>query len=808
MARVKTPEPEGPADARSNACARANGAILALYNRPQPQEAKHALPTADRARRAPPRRVSIRTRLIALAFAIVLPAVIGALWGLNVLYQQQKRAASANLEEITRGIAAVVDRELARMETTLTTLALSPTIQRGDLKAFYDYAKAAAPGAERTVVLMDLNGQQLVNTRLAFGEKLPRSKAFAELRTKARPDQSLVSDLYFAPVGKHYSFALQVPVMQEGKVIAYLAMGSFAAVLQKAIEDQRLPLRWNASVVDRKGMIVARRLKPEEFVSKQVTPDLLEQMRTQTEGVFETTRLDGVRTFTAFTPVSATGWTFVLSMPKSEVEAAIVSALNLTVLITAILLVLAILAATYVGMTISRPIRHLVSLAAAVGRGEQIRAPHHGLLETRLVAMELQHASERIKATNELMEQRIEEAVRESKRAQEALLQNQKLEALGKLTGGIAHDFNNLLQTISAAIEVALRLTVVDTVKQAMHAGKRAVQRATKLTRQLTTFGRGTISAPTVIDLRAHITEFRDLIEGALRGNIELKFDMADELWRVDVDPVQLELAVLNAALNSRDAMPNGGRLEISGVNTTLNENDVPGVPAGEYVRINIVDNGEGISPEDLKRVFEPFYTTKSVGKGSGLGLAQIYGFARQSGGAAVLDSTVGQGTRLALYLPRSAREPDALVEDAAGAPDEAGTPCSVLFVEDDELVSEVVVPGLRSNGFNVVRARDASSALDAMKEHRIDVVLSDIVMPGRGDGFYLADEIRKKYPDVPIVLATGYSDALTASSPFRVLLKPYTINEAIAALNHERRRFKGGVRSARGDAGSSFPSP
>jgi signal transduction histidine kinase/CheY-like chemotaxis protein len=744
----------------------------------------------------PGMHVSIRTRLIALALAIVLPAVLGALWGLNVLYQQQKRAASEHLSELTRGVAAVVDRELARMETTLTTLALSPTLRQGDLRAFYDYAKAAAPGPERTIVLIDLEGQQRINTRVPFGSQLPRSKAFAELRAKARPDENLVSDLYFAPIGKQYSFALQVPVFDGGKVVAYLAMGSHAEVLQKALEDQRLPSRWNAAVVDRKGRVVARRIKPQEFVGKPATDDLLAHIRAAREGVFETTRLDGVETFTAFAAISGTGWTFVVSMPKSDVDAQIIAALNLTVLITAILLVLSIFAATYVGMTISRPIRHLVSLAAAVGRGEQIRAPRAGLIETRLVAAELQQASERIKASNELMEQRIAEAVSESKRAQDALLQNQKLEALGKLTGGIAHDFNNLLQTISAAIEVALRLAVVDTVKQAMHAGKRAVERATKLTRQLTTFGRGTVSAPAVLDLRAHITDFRDLIEGALRGNIDLKFDMADALWRVYVDPVQLELAVLNAALNSRDAMPNGGRLEISGVNITLKEGDVAGLPAGEYVRINIVDNGEGIAAQDLPRVFEPFYTTKSVGKGSGLGLAQIYGFAAQSGGAATLESTPGQGTTVALYLPRSTREQAAAIESGLVTEEERGAPCSVLFVEDDELVSEVVVPGLRSNGFDVVRARDASSALEAMKNHKIDVVLSDIVMPGRGDGFYLADEIRKKYADVPIVLATGYSDALTASSPFRVLLKPYTINEAIAALHHERRRFKGTARA------------
>ncbi len=735
--------------------------------------------------------VRIRTRLIALALAIVLPGMLGAMWGLYVLYQQQKEAASANLLEITRGVAAVVERELVRRETTLATLALSPILAQDDLGAFYHFAKTAAPSRDRTIVLIGLDGQQRINTRIPFGEPLPRSKAFEELRAGAKPEEILVSDLYLAPVGKRYSFAVQVPVMRGDKVVAYLAMGSFADSLQKALEDQRLPPRWNAAVLDRKGIVVARRINPREYVGKPATQNMIAKLKTQSEGVFETVRLDGVETFTAFTPVAGTGWTFAVSMPRAEVDARIISALNLTVLITAVLLVLAMIAATYVGFTISRPIRHLVSLASAVGRGESIRAPQEGLLETRMVAIELQHASERVRAVNELMEKRIVDAVAESKRAQEALLQNQKLEALGKLTGGIAHDFNNLLQTISAAIEVALRLAQLDTVKSAMHAGKRAVERATKLTRQLTTFGRGTVSAPAVLDLRAHITDFRDLIEGALRGDIDLKFNMPETLWRVYVDPVQLELAVLNAALNARDAMPGGGRLEISAANLTLEQGSVAGLPAGDYVRINIADSGTGMTPEVLARVFEPFYTTKSLGKGSGLGLAQIYGFASQSGGTATIESTLAKGTTLYLFLPRSAEQEPTVVEARTPVPEALTTPCRVLFVEDDELVSEVVVPGLRSNGFDVVRARDAASALEAMHKHSIDVVLSDIVMPGRGDGFYLADEIRRNYPEVPIVLATGYSDALTASSPFRVLLKPYTINEAIAALQHELRRFR-----------------
>jgi signal transduction histidine kinase len=735
--------------------------------------------------------VSIRTRLLALALAIVLPGLLGALWGLYVLYEQQKQVASKNLSEIATAEAALIDRELARKEATLKTLALAPALQRGEIESFYEFAKAAAPTVERTIVLVDLQGQQLLNTRLPLGTPLPRSEAFADLRASARPDETVISDLYLAPVAQKLSYALQVPVFRDDRVVGYLGMGSFAADLQKTLEDQRLPKGWNAAVLDRKGTLVARRLAPEQHAGKPATDDLLDQLKTKREGVFETIRLDGVKTFTAFTPIAQTGWTFAVSMPKAEIDTQILSALNLTVLVTAVLLVLALLAATYVGLTISRPLQHLVNLAAAVGRGERIRAPKEGLLETRMVSNELQQASERITTANEVMAKRIDEAVSESRRAQDALIQNQKLEALGKLTGGIAHDFNNLLQTISTAIEVTLRVRDPAAVKTAMEAGKRAVERATKLTRQLTTFGRGTVSAPAVLDLHAHITDFRDLIEGALRGNIELTLEMPQSVWPVYVDPVQLELAVLNAALNSRDAMPEGGRLEIRASNQNVDEGSTTGLPPGEYVRICIRDTGTGIAPQDLPRVFEPFYTTKDIGKGSGLGLAQVYGFAKQSGGIATIESSPGEGTTLCIFTPRSLREETPKDGARPTRPHEPGEPCTVLFVEDDELVSDVMVPGLRSSGFTVITADDAVSALAALRTHHIDVVLSDIVMPGQGDGLYLAQEMRLTRPDVPIVLATGYSEALTATSSFRVLRKPYTLDDAQAALYEEMRKAK-----------------
>jgi CheY-like chemotaxis protein len=223
----------------------------------------------------------------------------------------------------------------------------------------------------------------------------------------------------------------------------------------------------------------------------------------------------------------------------------------------------------------------------------------------------------------------------------------------------------------------------------------------------------------------------------------------------------------------------------------------IPDLASGDYVRITIRDTGTGIAEHDLPRVFEPFYTTKAVGKGSGLGLAQIYGFAKQSNGAVTIESLQGKGTTLTLFLPRTREEMKAESEAQPVPPGTISTAQTVLFVEDDELVRQVVAPGLRASGFQVITAVDAGSALDLLKAHHVDIVLSDIVMPGRGDGFHLAEEVRKRNPEMPIVLATGYSSALTAPSPFRILLKPYTLDDARAALEAELRRGRTRERQA-----------
>ena len=702
--------------------------------------------------------MSVTARLIVVIVAVLAPALAAAVWGVMQAHEAQREAAEQNLRQLAHALAAVVEEEIAQRAGVLHTLARAPSLVRGDLPVFYEFAKAITPTVERTIVLSDAEGRQIVNTRLPLGSsELPVSRTLPKLRRSLGlpAAATLVSDVYFAPVGKRFSFAVQVPVFKDGAVVQYLAMGSYAETLQKLLFDQRLRPGWNASIVDREGTLVARRINPERFVGKPATTDMIGHIRAAPEGLFETVRLDGVATWTAYAPVGETGWTYVVSMPRAELQADLTRALAIASLIALALIALGLAVAIAAGR----------SIAAAFG-----------------------HANAQLRSVNRELEDRVQAAVAQAQRAQEALLHNQKLEALGRLTGGIAHDFNNLLQTLSMSMEIVLRNAQVESVRTAAEAGKRAVQSAVKLTGQLMTFGRTQASSPETVDLRDQAMRLQDLIAGALRRDIELAFDFPGELWPVTVDPVQLELALLNASLNARDAMPKGGRLVIGARNAVLREGEQPGVDAGEYVRLMVADNGHGIPSELLPRVFEPFFTTKDVGKGSGLGLAQIYGFAAQSGGAATLQSaTDGGGTTLSLWLPRAHGKASVEGRSPERAAVTLGQARTLLLVEDDTLVQSVVAPALEHAGFRVLVASDAAAALAAFEQRggAIDVVFSDIVMPGGRSGVDLALELRRRQPGLPVLLATGYADVGTVPPGVRVLRKPYLIEELCAALAH-----------------------
>lgn len=393
---------------------------------------------------------------------------------------------------------------------------------------------------------------------------------------------------------------------------------------------------------------------------------------------------------------------------------------------------------------------------------------------------------ERTRALAEAVEQlRVE--MDERARVEETLRQAQKIEAIGQLTGGVAHDFNNLLMVISGGLDMLDRQTDPDRRRRLMDGMVQAAQRGASLTRQLLAFSRRQTLRPEPVDVASQMGGMRELLDRSLRGDVHVEFDFPDTLWPVEVDPGELELVILNLAVNARDAMPNGGTILVRGENLPdLNDEQI----AGDYVRLSVVDTGVGMSPEILSRVFEPFFTTKEVGKGSGLGLAQVHGFATQSRGTVRIRSEVGRGTSIELYLPRSLSIPSRerhLIDLNMVRPKKSNHG-RILLVEDDDEVAALVSEMLGQLGYEVTHAASGAAALGALADGRaVDLVFSDIMMPGGMNGVELAREIKRRRSDIPVLLTSGYSEAAVQDAELaglQILPKPYHIDELAAALS------------------------
>ena len=353
----------------------------------------------------------------------------------------------------------------------------------------------------------------------------------------------------------------------------------------------------------------------------------------------------------------------------------------------------------------------------------------------------------------------------------------QKMEAIGQLTGGIAHDFNNLLMIVSGhAQNLKNRLAEARDVR-ALQAIQMAASRGENLTRQLLGFAHTLPLDPTVISLAEAVHGLRDVLAGSLHVNIELLVDVPETTWTVCVDKPELELALVNLAVNARDAMPDGGRLSIAAKNVQLAQGDTPEGLAGDAVALTIADTGCGIPGELLSRVIEPFFTTKGPDKGTGLGLSQVYGFARRSGGTMLIASEVGRGTKVTIYLPRS-HAPIVASSPEDTAQYRAVGQQTILVVEDNEDVRNVAESLLHQLGYRTIAVEEAAAALDALASgHQVDLVFSDVVLPGRTDGVALARAIGERYPQIPVVLTTGYSKVFDSDPEFPVLRKPYQLS-------------------------------
>jgi PAS domain S-box-containing protein len=383
--------------------------------------------------------------------------------------------------------------------------------------------------------------------------------------------------------------------------------------------------------------------------------------------------------------------------------------------------------------------------------------------------------------------------VAERERTEELLRQSQKMEAVGQLTGGVAHDFNNLLMVILGGLNILGRDPTPERRNRLLEGMRQAAERGAALTRQLLAFARRKDLRPEPIDLHRHLDGLRELFDRSLRGDVNVKMLLDANVWPICVDAVEFEIALLNLCVNARDAMPHGGIINITAHNhANFQEQGL----AGDFVILSVADSGEGMSAETLARCMEPFFTTKDVGKGSGLGLAQVYGFARGSGGTVLIDSELGRGTTVSLVLPRSHIAPSVNEIESKTEPTVVGLILAhVLLIEDDASVAELTTDMLHEIGYQVTHVTSAQAGLTELEnDEKINLVVSDVMLPGGMDGVSFARQVRERWPHLPIVLASGFSEAVqpeTETLPIQLLAKPYSLEDLASALRAAKRQSK-----------------
>ena len=435
----------------------------------------------------------------------------------------------------------------------------------------------------------------------------------------------------------------------------------------------------------------------------------------------------------------------------------------------------------------------------AAGNPVRVVGVSADVTERKRELVQLRNFTEELEAAVKQRTRELEAENEARRRAEESLRQAQKMEAIGQLTGGVAHDFNNLLTIVLGGLDaIGRRLPelapspAVERIARSHDMAIQGVQRAATLTSRLLAFSRQQALAPLALDANKLVAGICDFLRQTLGEAVSLETVLAGGLWRTSADPNQLENAILNLALNARDAMPDGGKLTIETANCYLDQAYVDAlsepVEEGQYVMIAVADTGGGMDRATRERAFDPFFTTKGVGKGTGLGLSQVYGFVRQSDGHVRIYSEEGEGTTVKIYLRREYGEGDAAEQPPAadGAARAAGE--TILVVEDDDNLRSYTTDILTELGYRVLQAPDGPRALKALADHRVDLLFTDVVMPGGMNGRQLADEALRRKPSLKILFTTGYTrNAIVhhgrLDAGVEMIGKPYSFGELSARV-------------------------
>jgi len=727
------------------------------------------MPRADRAR--PPwrgRRLSIRTLLLLLVFGVWLPAVGGFGLLARSTYVRETEDAREDVQRLAENLNLLVERELDNRIVIARTLGASPALAAGDFPTFHAEATAATRGTDSWAAVMD-------RTTLRFNTLVP------------------LDDFKPLPRGENAPFAVGDPLLSytprghatPRPLLAALApdLGGSAprynvgvvfepAVIQAIVDAGRYSDATLAAVINADQFIIARSRDPAKWLGKVASPIIRE--RVKGAGSFlESVTLDGVPSVTFVSKPNRYAWNVVIALPQAALARSAQRLTAQAIGASGALLLIGLAIALVTARRIASTAVELRRSAAMLGEDRIPLRLATGVAEIDDVGAVLHDAARRSHEATRTLETRVAQAVDAAREAQSKLLQSQKLEAMGRLTGGVAHDFNNLLAIVNASLHVQNLKHPEHAQENHLQAMGRAVRSGVRLTRQLLSFARRQALNPEAIDLARWLPSTAELIRSTLGRTIPAEFEVDADVPNIVVDAAELELALINLAMNARHAMPDGGTLRI----VARRAEPAPG-DAGEMVEIQVIDSGVGIAPDVLPHVVEPFFTTRERGVGSGLGLAQVNGFCEQAGGSLRIESELGRGTRVCLRLPagaaQSRRGPGG---DAAAQAPRAELSGRVLLVEDNADVADSMHALLLASGLDVTLARSAQEALERLADGsaRPDVVLSDIAMPGELSGIDLAFRLRELHPTLPVILTTGFADqlALALQGGLEVLQKP-----------------------------------
>ena len=691
-------------------------------------------------------------RLFLLALIALLPALTIQAYNEFDL----RRTRRAEVDEMALRQAKLASSELNQIfegiHNLLIAVAEVPSVRSfaGDQCAAYLATLQPKVPYLETIAAIDMEGRIVCRQSPAPPELRLTDRSY--FREALERGVFLVGDYTESRISGRAILPMAMPLQNpDGKTIGVLLAALDLGWLGGQLRERALPKNGSLTVADRKGVIIAREPLPERFVGTRIPDDFIHLVNAPSPGTMSIVSQDGTRRVLGYMPAGFTSKNIYVSAGVSTDQefAAIDRATQRGIALILTGLVLAISAAWAAGRYfISQPVMQLMSTVGAWRKGDySVRTSvpagsgEFGTLAeafdrmveeiaTRQVerdraAEALRDSEQRLREINATLEERIAAALAERERSEAALRQSQRLQAVGQLTGGIAHDFNNLLTPVIGILD-GLRPKLAGTDEQSarmLDTALTAANRAATLIRRLLAFARHQRLDPKVVSVNAVVADLEDLLRRTLGEGISIETSLSPDLWLTEVDTDELENAILNLAINARDAMPFGGRLTLTTANTRLEPGNTDPDPnaeiaPGDYVMLAVGDTGTGMAAEVAARVFEPFFTTKEQGRGTGLGLSQVYGFIRQSGGHVKIESRPSVGTVVTIWLPRTTKEAImAVAPTVTTIPDTVTGNETILVVEDDELVRLFVTETLEDLGCTVLEARDGPTALKLLED-------------------------------------------------------------------------------------------